>query len=267
MNIEQHTAQILQKVRKNKPLIHHITNYVVMNSTANTTLAIGASPIMAHAHDEMEAMQGFAGALNINIGTLDEYWIESMLIAGKAATVNKTPIILDPVGSGATDLRTDTTSKILEQVNVTVIRGNASEIMSLATSDFKIQGVDSLETVDRAKESGRKIAENFRKVIAITGETDFITDGKNAFEVNNGDPMFSVVTGTGCAATTAISCFNAVETDPLIATTAALAYFGLAGEVAAKNSSGPGSFQAALYDALYNLTTEEVVKGVKIKQC
>jgi hydroxyethylthiazole kinase len=263
--MKKKAGDILQKIRDKKPLIHHITNYVVMNSTANVTLAVGASPIMAHAHDEMEAMQAFAGALNINIGTLDEYWIESMFKAGKAASEKGTPVILDPVGSGATSLRTDTTRRILKEIDVTVIRGNASEVMSLSTTDFNIQGVDSLETVDRAKYGAMALAKELGKVIAITGKIDFITNGEKSYTVANGDAMFGNVTGTGCAATTVISCFNAVEGDPLTATTAALAYFGLAGEVAARNSSGPGSFQAALYDALYNLTTEEVAKGVKIE--
>ncbi len=266
IDLNTKTAELRERVKKNRPLVHHITNYVVMNSTANVTLAIGASPIMAHAHDEMEAMQAFSGALNINIGTLDEYWIESMLKAGKAASANGTPVILDPVGSGATELRTNTTRKILDEVDVKVVRGNASEIMSLSASDFKIQGVDSLETVESAKEGAMALASELGKVIAITGKIDFITDGKTSYTVSNGDPMFGNVTGTGCAATTVISAFNAVEENALIATTTALAFYGLAGEVAAKNSDGPGSFQVALYDALYSLEKTDIEKGVKIKE-
>jgi hydroxyethylthiazole kinase len=257
-------GEILRKIRNQRPLIHHITNYVVMNSTANVTLAIGASPIMAHAHGEMREMQIFSGALNLNIGTLDDYWIASMFIAGRMASERGTPIILDPVGSGATSIRTGATKKILDELDVTVVRGNASEIMSLSTSDVKIQGVDSLELVDNAKAGAQELAKELGLTVAITGKIDFITNGDISFAVENGDPMFSNVTGTGCAATTAISCFNAVESDPVLATTAALAYFGLAGEIASKNSDGPGSFQVALYDALYNLTPEDVSKGVKI---
>jgi hydroxyethylthiazole kinase len=260
------TAELLGRIRKQKPLIHHITNFVVMNSTANVTLAIGASPIMSHAHEEMEDIQSFASALNLNIGTLTDYWIESMIKAGKAAEKNETPIILDPVGSGATSLRTDAAKKIIDSVPVKVIRGNASEVMSLSGDDFKIKGVDSLESVDAARDGARRVALKLGKVLAITGKIDFVTDGERNFEIHNGHEMFGNVTGTGCAATTAISCFNAVEEDAVVATAAALGYFGLAGEIAAKNSTGPGSFQAALYDALFTMKDEDIIGGVKIKQ-
>ena len=236
-----------------------------MNSTANVTLAIGASPIMAHAHEEMKAMAGFAGALNLNIGTLTHDWIESMLLAGKAAGVRGTPIILDPVGSGATTLRTEAVKRILKEVPVTVIRGNASEIMSLFSEEIKIRGVDSLETVDAVRDGAHRLARELKKVIAVTGAVDFVTDGEKAIEVHNGHPMFGHVTGTGCAATTAISCFCAVEPDPLTATACALGYYGLAGEEAARESQGPGSFQVALYDVLYNLSEETMMEKLDIR--
>ncbi len=259
------TVEILREIRQRQPLIHHITNFVVMNSTANVTLAIGASPIMAHAQEEMEAMAGFAGALNLNIGTLTHEWIESMLLAGKAAGMRGIPIILDPVGSGATTLRTQAAKRILEEVPVTVIRGNASEVMSLFSEEIKIRGVDSLETVDTVRDGAHRLAGALRKVIAVTGAVDFVTDGKKAIEVHNGHPMFGHVTGTGCAATTAISCFCAANADPLTATACALGYYGLAGEEAARVSQGPGSFQVALYDALYNLSEETMMERLKIR--
>lgn len=259
------TIEILGLVREQKPLIHHITNYVVMNSTANVTLAVGASPIMAHAHDEMEAVVSLAGALNLNIGTLDKEWIQSMLIAGKAAGKRNVPIIFDPVGSGATALRTDTAKKILAELPVTVIRGNASEIMSLFSEKTRIRGVDSVETVDSVRGGARSLAGALKKVVAVTGAVDFITDGKNTAEVSNGHLMFGNVTGTGCAATTVISCFCAVEPDPFIATACALGYYGLAGEEAARVSQGPGSFQVALYDALFNLSEKKMLEGLRIR--
>jgi hydroxyethylthiazole kinase len=260
------TVKILNEIRIKHPLIHHITNFVVMNSTANVTLAIGASPVMAHAHEEMEAMSAFAGALNLNIGTLTPYWIDSMLIAGKTAGRRGIPIILDPVGSGATSMRTEAVKRIIAEIPITVIRGNASEIMSLIApeEEIKIRGVDSLETVDAVRDGAHHLAKILNKVIAITGEVDFITNGEHAIEVHNGHPMFGLVTGTGCAATTAISCFCAVEPDPLVATAAALGYYGLAGEEAARVSKGPGSFQVALYDALYNLSEDKMLEGLKI---
>ncbi len=263
----QKTIEILREIRKRQPLVHHITNFVVMNSTANITLAIGASPIMAHAHEEMEAMSAFTSVLNLNIGTLTPYWIDSMVMAGKIAGKRGIPIILDPVGSGATPLRTDAVKRILAEVPVTVIRGNASEVMSLFTreDEIKIRGVDSLETVDAVRHGTHLLAKEWKKVIAVTGEIDFITNGDKSIEVHNGHPMFGRVTGTGCAATTAISCFCAVEPDSLVATAAALGYYGLAGEEAARVSNGPGSFQVALYDALYNLSEETMMEKLRIR--
>jgi hydroxyethylthiazole kinase len=261
------TIEILREIREKHPLIHHITNFVVMNSTANATLAIGASPVMAHAHEEMEGMSSFAGALNLNIGTLTPYWVDAMLIAGKTAGGRGIPIVLDPVGSGATALRTEAVKRIISEVPVTVIRGNASEIMSLFApeEDIKIRGVDSLESVDAVREGAHRLAGLLKKVIAITGKIDFITNGEQAVEVHNGHPMFSLVTGTGCAATTAISCFCAVEPDPFVATATALGYYGLAGEEAARISTGPGSFQVALYDTLYNISEDTMLEKLKIK--
>jgi len=261
------TVEILREIRRRKPLVHHITNFVVMNSTANVTLAVGASPIMAHAHEEMEAMAAFADALDINIGTLTPYWVESMILAGKAAGKRATPVILDPVGSGATPLRTEAAGRLLEEVPVTVIRGNASEVMSLLSvaKEVRIRGVDSLETVDAVRDGAHALARELKKVIAVTGEIDFITNGEKAIEVHNGHPMFGLVTGTGCAATTVIACFCAVEPDPLIATACALGYYGLAGEEAARASKGPGSFQAALYDALYGLSEETMMERLRIR--
>jgi len=261
------TVEILREIRKRQPLVHHITNLVVMNSTANVTLAVGASPIMAHAHDEMEAMASFISALNLNIGTLTPYWIDSMVMAGRVAGRRGIPIVLDPVGSGATPLRTEAVKRILAEVPVTVIRGNASEVRSLfdANEEIKIRGVDSLETVDAVRHGAHRLAGELKKVIAVTGAVDFVTDGNRVVEIHNGHPMFSLVTGTGCAATTVVSCFCAVEPDSFVATAAALGYYGLAGEVAARASSGPGSFQVALYDALYGLSEDTIVEGLRIR--
>ena len=258
------TIEILGKIRTAKPLVHHITNFVVMNSTANVTLAVGASPIMAHAPEEMEAMASFASALNLNIGTLSVEWVESMILAGRDAGKRSIPIILDPVGSGATPLRTNAVKRILAEVPVTVIRGNASEIMSLFADRINIRGVDSLETVESVRTGARALAKELKKTVAVTGEVDFITDGERNAEVHNGHPMFAHVTGTGCAATTVISCFCSVHEDPFVASACALGYYGLAGEEAARVSQGPGSFQVALYDALYNLSEETIMQGLKI---
>ncbi|MDY6830805.1 MAG: hydroxyethylthiazole kinase [Thermodesulfobacteriota bacterium] len=263
----QKTMAILCSLREQRPLIHHITNFVVMNMTANVTLAVGASPVMAHAHEEVENMAAFAGALNLNIGTLTPYWIDAMIRAGKTAGRRRIPIVLDPVGSGATALRTDAAKKILAEVPVSVIRGNASEVMSLfADKDaVNIRGVDSLETVDAVRHGAQMLAGELKKVIAVTGPVDIVTDGTRTLEVHNGTPMFSRVTGTGCSATTVISCFCAVEPDLLVASAAALGYYGLAGEEAARISNGPGSFQAALLDALYRLPEETIREKLRVR--
>lgn len=263
----QKAIELRRKVREQQPLVHHITNFVVMNMTANVTLAIGASPIMAHAHEEVGDISAFAGALNLNIGTLTPYWIDAMVLAGKIAEQRGIPVVLDPVGSGATPLRTEAAQRILAQVAVRVIRGNASEVLSLFTDNQKIRirGVDSLETVDAVRHGAQLLAKKMKTVIVVTGAVDVVTDGNRTVEVHNGTPMFSLVTGTGCSATAAISCFCAVESDPLVATAAALGYYGLAGEEAARVSDGPGSFQVALYDALYNLPEETMREKLRIR--
>jgi hydroxyethylthiazole kinase len=265
--LSRKTVEILREIRKRQPLVHHITNFVVMNSTANVTLAVGASPIMAHAREEMDAMSAFSNALNLNIGTLTPQWVDSMLAAGKTAGARGVPIILDPVGSGATAFRTEAALRILAEVPVTIVRGNASEIMSLFASgeDIKIRGVDSLEAVESVREGAHRLAGKLRKVVAVTGEIDFVTNGDATLEVLNGHPMFGRVTGTGCAATAVISCFAAVEPDPLVAAATALGYYGLAGEEAARTSAGPGSFQVALYDALYNISEEVLLERLRIR--
>ncbi len=254
----------LELLREKKPLIHNITNYVVMNWTANILLAIGVSPVMAHAHEEVEEMTSFAGALVLNIGTLTPYWIDSMVIAGKKANALKVPVILDPVGSGATKLRTDSARRILDEVRVTIVRGNASEILSLAQKGSHTKGVDSIHGVEEAAEAASILAIELKTVLAITGAVDLVTNGDHVLRVSNGHELMGWVTGTGCAATAIIGAFLAVEPDAVKAAASALAYFGLAGEKAAPKADGPGSFQPALLDALYNINSEYVSKKAEI---
>lgn len=257
------TIENLEKVRADKPLIHNITNFVVMNFTANALLASGASPVMAHADKEVEEMVNFAGALVLNIGTLTDSWIDSMIKAGHQANKNKTPIILDPVGAGATAMRTAATMRIMHETQVKVIRGNSSEILALKGEDSATRGVDSVHTVDQAESAAVILAKEIGSTLAITGAIDLITDGERVIKVGNGHPMMPYVTGTGCAATAIIGAFNAVDPDPVTATATALAYYGLAGEVAGNTSSGPGSFIPALMDALYSIKPEELEHGCK----
>lgn len=258
-------AANLTLLRAKKPLIHNITNFVVMNYTANALLAMGASPVMAHAQNEVEDMVAFAGALVLNIGTLTEDWIASMIKAGIKASAMGTPIILDPVGSGATPLRTKSARQIIDQTQISVIRGNASEIRSLRHADSKTKGVDSVHSVDEAAATAKILAQELQTTLAITGPVDLITDGQQVVRVSNGHPLMGYVTGTGCTATTAIGAFLAVDSDPVSATATALAFFGLAGEVAGQAASAPGSFMIQLLDALYTLTPDELKKGCKIE--
>jgi hydroxyethylthiazole kinase len=263
--LSEKAAENLALLREKKPLIHNITNYVVMNYTANALLAMGASPVMAHAQNEVEDMVSFAGALVLNIGTLTDDWIASMVKAGLKASALGTPIILDPVGSGATPLRTNSARQIIDQSKISVIRGNASEILSLRHADSKTKGVDSVHTVDEAAETAKILAGELQTTLAITGPVDLITDGQRVVRVSNGHPLMAYVTGTGCTATTAIGAFLAVDNDPVSATATALAFFGLAGEVAGQAASAPGSFMIQLLDALYTLTPDELRAGCKIE--
>ncbi|MEA3436646.1 MAG: hydroxyethylthiazole kinase [Thermodesulfobacteriota bacterium] len=265
-NLSEKAALNLEAVKKNKPLIHNITNFVVMNYTANALLAMGASPVMAHAPNEVEQMVSFAGALVLNIGTLENDWIDSMIIAGEKATALKTPIILDPVGSGATSLRTDSAKKIINETKISVIRGNASEILSLKNSNSKTKGVDSIHSVDDASNTAKILAKELQTTLAITGSVDLITDGNRTVHVSNGHPLMACVTGTGCAATAVIGAFLAVDSDPFSATATALAFFGLAGEVAGEKAQAPGSFMIEMIDALYTITPEKLEAGCQIKE-
>jgi hydroxyethylthiazole kinase len=254
--LSEKTGENLTAVIDSKPLVHNITNYVVMNSTANTLLAMGASPVMAHAVEEVEEMVSLAGSLVLNIGTLSEDWITAMFKAGKKAEEMKIPIVFDPVGSGATSLRTDTARKIISEIDLQVVRGNASEILSLVDSDSRTRGVDSIDSAEDAAGTAMTIARQYSTVIAVTGPVDIVTDGSRIVKVFNGDPLMNYVTGMGCAATAVIGAFLAVDDDPLSAAATALAFFGLAGEKAAEKTSVPGSFMVELLNALYSITAE-----------
>lgn len=259
-------AQNLLKLREKKPLIHNITNFVVMNSTANTLLASGASPVMAHAPEEVEEMVSFAGALVLNIGTLTPYWIDAMLKAGKRANELGVPIILDPVGSGATSLRTRSAKRLMDEMDIDVVRGNASEVLSLADDHSKTKGVDAVHSVDDAAEAAVQLSKEMNCTLAITGEVDLVTNGEKTYRVSNGHEMMGYVTGTGCAASALIGAFLAIDENPLEAATTALSYFGLAGEKAAERAKAPGSFQVALIDALFSITENSLREGAKIRQ-
>ena len=250
-------GESLRRLRETRPLVHQITNYVVMNETANATLAIGALPVMAHAPEEVEEMVGLAGALVLNIGTLSASWVDAMLIAGRAANARGVPVVLDPVGVGATRYRTDTAKRILHEVDVAVLRGNAGEVATLAGVDAEVRGVESIGASGSAADVARTAAAALGVVASVTGSVDHVSNGERVVAVENGHPLLGSITGTGCMSSAITGAFLAVRADdPLEAAAEALAAFGVAGENAAPGATGPGSFHVNLYDALAALDPE-----------
>jgi hydroxyethylthiazole kinase len=266
INFSKRAAQNLATVKTKKPLIHNITNFVAMNYTANALLAMGASPVMAHAQKEVEEIVSRAGALVLNIGTLSENWIGSMLNAGQKASQQNTPIVLDPVGSGATKLRTNTAKKIIDEIRISVIRGNASEILSLRHENSQPRGVEAVHAVEEAAQTAKILAPELKTTLAITGPVDLVTDGNRVIRVANGHPLMGYVTGTGCIASAAIGAFMSVDDDPVIAAATALAFIGLAGETAGQKAEAPGSFMIQTLDALYKITPDELERSCKIEE-
>jgi len=245
----------LKRLRERSPLVHSITNYVSMDITANALLAIGAAPAMVHAVEEVEEFVGLADALVVNIGTLSPEWVRAMhLAAARAGSLGK-PWVLDPVGAGATRYRTDTARDLAER-KPTVIRGNASEIMALAGAANATRGVDSAHSASEALESARALARQLGCVVAVTGAVDYVTDGARTLSVSNGVAMMTRVTALGCSATALVAAFAAVHEDRLLATAGALGVLGVAGEVAARDWAGPGTFRVRLLDALYMFDAE-----------
>ncbi len=244
----------LGRLRERRPLIHNITNYVVMNETANAILAVGALPVMAHAREEVEEMVALAGALVINIGTLSPAWVDAMLAAGRTANAKAIPVVVDPVGAGATRYRTETAKRLLDEVDVTVLRGNPGEIGTLVGAEAEVRGVESISVGGEPAELAREAARTLGVVASVTGPIDHVSDGESVLAVANGHELLAAVTGTGCMSTAITGCFLAVKPDePLEAAAEALAAFGVAGEDAAGVARGPGSFHVGLYDALHGL--------------
>ena len=256
----------LRTIRERKPLVHQITNYVVMNETANATLALGALPVMAHAAEEVEEMIGLASSLVINIGTLSSSWVDAMLIAGQAATERTIPVVLDPVGAGATRYRTDTARRLLDYVDVTVLRGNAGEVATLVGAEAEVRGVESMATGVEPAELALVAGTQLGVVASVTGPVDHVSDGERVLAVSNGHPLLAAVTGTGCISSALTGCFLAAKPDaPLEAAAEALAAFGVAAEDAAAGAGGPGTFHARLYDALAALDPDALDARARIE--
>ena len=259
----------LRAVRESQPLVHHITNFVVMELTANVTLHVGGSPVMAHSLKEVKDMVKIASCLNLNMGTLEPDWVEAMILAGKEANSLDTPVVFDPVGNGATPYRTETASKIANEVKLSVLRGNGGEIDNFANAGGEVKGVDSSCGPKEPAHVAKALAKEQGFVVAITGPTDYVSDGKRVFAIKNGHRYLPQLTGTGCSATATISCFvGANKADVCMATVAALSFFGSAAEKAAADSStkGPASFKVNFHDMLATMTVEEFMSLVKVEE-
>ncbi len=265
MPIADAVAVDLAAIREKKPLVHSITNYVVMNETANAILCLGALPIMAHAREEVAEMVGIAGALVLNIGTLEPDWVDAMEIAGKRANELGIPVVLDPVGAGATKLRTDSSRRLLEAVSISIVRGNAGEVATLAGIAAEVRGVESIGASASPEEIARGFATACGCTAAVTGPVDVVSDGRRLARISNGHPLLGRVVGTGCMSSTMVGCFAAVRSDPFVAAVGGLAAFGIAGEIAAEASGDrPGTFHTELYNALYALSPELIHEKLRL---
>lgn len=255
----------IQLIRKNSPLIHNITNYVVMEQTANALLALGASPVMSHAVEEVEEMTWMANSLVLNIGTLSAHWIQAMRLSLKAANFKGIPVIFDPVGAGATTYRTNTALSLLTEGSVSVIRGNVSEILSLTDGVSFTKGVDSLLNGFDYKQSAKTLAKKNQCTIWMSGKTDVITDGSRSFLVHNGHPFLVQVTGMGCTCTALTAAFLAVNQNQLLGVIHAAATMGITAEIAAKKASGSGSFKQGFIDTLCTISLNDIETHLRVE--
>lgn len=259
----QSVIRDLENIRHRAPLVHNITNFVVMNLTANALLSIGASPVMAHAVEEVEEMVGLASALVINIGTLSRHWVEAMGKAVRAAEKKKIPVVLDPVGAGATSFRTSTARHLLDSGPVAIIRGNGSEILALVDSGARTKGVDSLEGPEAAVEAGRELARRYGCAVSISGPTDIVVRNSETIRIENGHPLMPRVTGLGCTASALTGAFAAVNSDTLEAAAGAMAVMGICGELAAEQARGPASFELHFLDWLHLVGEKEIKERLR----
>src|SRR3989344_3311123 len=256
-------AEILRKLREQKPLVHHITNWVTIYDCANIVRSIGALPVMAHAKEEAADMAKIASALVLNIGTLTADLIEAMKLAGKSANEKGIPIILDAVGVGATKMRDDKALELLNGLKISIIKGNASEIAKLAGENVTTKGVESTKVEADLIEVAKKLASKHKSTVVITGKEDIVTNGKKVYLVSNGHAMMGCIVGTGCMAASIIGAFAGVEKDYPKAAAYALASYGIAGELAAAKSKGPGTFKENFYDEAYNLDAQKISQMAK----
>jgi len=256
----------VEDIRAASPLIHNITNYVVMNNTANGLLAIGASPVMIHAEEEVEDIAAIAAALVINIGTMSAPWVRGMFKAFAKAVSKGVPVVIDPVGAGATPYRTRTIRELINSGRPSIIRGNASEIMALTDDRLKTKGVDSTAASAEALHAAKHISEKHHCCVCVSGAVDYIIDGARMWKIANGHPLMTKVTGLGCTASALCGAFAAVEKDAAAAAAKAMSVMGIAGEMAAAMSAGPGSLQMNFLDILFRLNESDIAGHLKIEE-
>ncbi|MFW2491077.1 hydroxyethylthiazole kinase [Clostridium chromiireducens] len=266
-------GNLLDEVRNKKPLVHNITNYVTVNDCANILLAIGASPIMADDIKEAADITKISSALVLNIGTLNERTIESMIASGKKANELNIPVVFDPVGAGASEFRNATTKRILDEVKISVLRGNMSEIKFISGLESSTKGVDASESDTKTGNNeginvAKNLANRLKCTVAITGATDIISDGERVAILENGTKMLSNVTGTGCMTTSLIGAFCGAGSDYFLGAVSGITSMGIAGEIAFEKAGqiGTGSFHIAIIDAISNLTSEVIKNMAKASE-
>lgn len=263
MDIQEQLTEVFGSLQNKRALVHHITNYVTVNDCANVVLAIGASPIMADELSEVEEMVGICDALVLNIGTANERTIASMLKAGKTANAKGIPVVLDPVGVGATSFRHQSVAALMGAIRFSVIRGNMAEIKTIAGLEAKSAGVDSLEDESDGAKIALTLAKKLDCVIAITGKIDIVSDGVSTYSLHNGDMALTQLTGTGCMSSSLIGSFLGASNNALTSAIAGILTMSIAGEIADK-SSGMGTFHASLLDAISQMDAKSILNKSNI---
>ncbi len=253
----------MANVRAKCPLVHLITNYVTVNDCANVAICAGGSPIMTDEAKDVVDISKIASAVVINMGTLNVRTVDSMLLAGKVANENGVPVIFDPVGAGASKYRNEVADRILKKVKVAVIKGNGGEISYLAGTGGEVRGVDSV-SASNERTAVESLAKKYDCVVAMSGKTDYVSDGEKTLVLNNGHDLMGYVSGTGCMLAAVVGCYVGANGASVESVSSAITAFSLAGEIAGPESAGPGTFKQKMLDALFNLTNEQFDSGKKV---
>ncbi len=256
---------LLERVRADKPVVHHLTNWVTIYDCANIVKVMGGSPVMAHAKEEVAQMARIASSLVLNIGTLTPEFVTAMKIAAKSANKKGIPVILDVCGAGATQLRDRKALELLNETKINIIKGNASEIARVSGESVKTKGVDAGHVGKDVIEIARTLARRRKCTVVVTGKEDIVTDGKKLYIIKNGHPMMTHVVGTGCMAASCIGTFAAVENDLAYAAASALVCFEIAAECAVRSSKGPGTFKENIFDCIFNLDKKTIEKMQRVE--